>query len=58
MIKQENTVDRFNSRLLFPVNNITGDTIAFGGRIIRESKLAKVLSIHQKQNFIKRKYDF
>jgi DNA primase len=37
-------VDRFNSRIIFPVNNITGDTIAFGGRIIRESKLAKYIN--------------
>ena len=37
-------VDRFNSRIVFPVNNITGDTIAFGGRIIRESKLAKYIN--------------
>ena len=37
-------VDRFNSRVIFPVNNITGDTIAFGGRIIRESKLAKYIN--------------
>ncbi len=36
--------DRFNSRITFPVNNITGDTIAFGGRIIRESKLAKYIN--------------
>ncbi len=36
--------DRFNSRVIFPVNNITGDTIAFGGRIIRESKLAKYIN--------------
>ena len=36
--------DRFNSRVIFPVNNITGDTIAFGGRIIRESKLAKYVN--------------
>ena len=36
--------DRFNSRVTFPVNNITGDTIAFGGRIIRESKLAKYIN--------------
>ena len=26
------------------MNNITGDTIAFGGRIIRESKLAKYIN--------------
>ena len=37
-------VDRFNSRIIFPVNNISGDTIAFGGRIIRESKLAKYIN--------------
>jgi DNA primase len=37
-------VDRFNSRIIFPVNNITGDTVAFGGRIIRESKLAKYIN--------------
>jgi DNA primase len=37
-------VDRFNSRIIFPVNNLTGDTIAFGGRIIRESKLAKYIN--------------
>jgi DNA primase len=37
-------VDRFNSRIIFPVNNISGDTIAFGGRIIKESKLAKYIN--------------
>jgi DNA primase len=37
-------IDRFNSRITFPVNNITSDTIAFGGRIIRESKLAKYIN--------------
>ena len=36
--------DRFNSRIIFPFNNITGNTIAFGGRIIRESKLAKYIN--------------
>ena len=37
-------IDRFNSRIIFPVNNITGDTIALGGRIIKESKLAKYIN--------------
>ena len=36
--------DRFNSRIIFPVNNITGDTIALGGRVIREIKLAKYIN--------------
>ena len=37
-------IDRFNSRVIFPIKNITGDPIAFGGRIIRESKLAKYIN--------------
>ena len=37
-------IDRFNSRIIFPINNITGETIAFGGRIIKESKLAKYIN--------------
>ena len=37
-------IDRFNSRIIFPVNNIIGETVAFGGRIIRESKLAKYIN--------------
>ncbi len=37
-------VDRFNSRVIFPVNNLTGETIALGGRIIKESKLAKYIN--------------
>ena len=42
--KTGKNVDRFNSRIIFPVNNISGDAIAFGGRIIRESKLAKYIN--------------
>ena len=39
-------IDRFNSRIIFPVNNISGDTIAFGGRIVKEkeNKLAKYIN--------------
>ena len=42
--KTKKYVDRFNSRVIFPVNNITGDAIALGGRILRESKLAKYIN--------------
>tara|TARA_Y100000591_G_scaffold300727_1_gene294430 strand:+ start:146 stop:1933 length:1788 start_codon:yes stop_codon:yes gene_type:complete len=42
--KTGKNIDRFNSRIIFPIKNITGDTIAFGGRIIRESKLAKYIN--------------
>ena len=37
-------IDRFNSRIIFPINNISGHTIAFGGRIIREDKFAKYIN--------------
>ena len=37
-------VDRFNSRIIFPINNLTSETIAFGGRIIKESQLAKYIN--------------
>mgnify|MGYP001393975265 CR=1 FL=1 len=37
-------IDRFNSRIIFPINNISSETIAFGGRIIRDSKLAKYIN--------------
>jgi len=42
--KTNNYIDRFNSRIVFPINNLTGETIAFGGRIIKESKLAKYIN--------------
>ena len=37
-------MDRFNSRILFPINNISGDTIAFGGRVVRDGKFAKYIN--------------
>ncbi len=42
--KTQKNIDRFNSRIIFPINNIVGDTIAFGGRVIRESKFAKYIN--------------
>ena len=42
--KTNKSVDRFNSRIIFPINNLTGETIAFGGRIIKKSQLAKYIN--------------
>jgi len=42
--KQNKFIDRFNSRIIFPINNLTSETIAFGGRIIRASQLAKYIN--------------
>ena len=42
--KNNKFIDRFNSRIIFPINNLTGETIAFGGRIIKESPLAKYIN--------------
>jgi DNA primase len=43
-VKTNKFVDRFNSRIIFPINNLTNETIAFGGRIIKESQLAKYIN--------------
>ena len=51
-------IDRFNSRVIFPVKNITGDIIAFGGRIIRESNLAKYINSPETEFYKKGKILF
>jgi DNA primase len=42
--KTNKFINRFNSRIIFPINNLIGETIAFGGRIIKESPLAKYIN--------------
>tara|TARA_Y100001970_G_scaffold261732_1_gene345162 strand:- start:854 stop:2632 length:1779 start_codon:yes stop_codon:yes gene_type:complete len=42
--KSQKFVDRFNSRIIFPINNLAGETIAFGGRVIKNNKLAKYIN--------------
>ncbi len=37
-------VDRFYNRIIFPINNLSNETIAFGGRIIENNKLAKYIN--------------
>ena len=51
-------IDRFNSRIIFPINNLAGDTIAFGGRIIKESKLAKYINSPETEFYKKGKTVF
>jgi DNA primase len=36
--------DRFRGRLMFPIKNLSGQVIAFGGRIIREEEEAKYVN--------------
>ena len=42
--KKNKFVDRFNSRIIFPINNLTSEAIALGGRIVRDSQLAKYIN--------------
>ena len=51
--KTNKFIDRFNSRIIFPINNLTNETIAFGGRIIRESQLAKYINSPESSLFDK-----
>ena len=37
-------IDRFKNRIIFPIFNLSGDVIAFGGRIIKNDKLAKYIN--------------
>ena len=43
--KYNKFVNRFHSRIIFPIKNIVGDTVAFGGRIIKDKKTAKYINI-------------
>jgi len=51
-------IDRFNSRVIFPINNIAGETIAFGGRIIKDGKLAKYINSPETEFYKKGKHIF
>ena len=51
-------IDRFNSRIIFPINNLSGEAIAFGGRIVKESKLAKYINSPETEFYKKGKMIF
>ena len=52
--KKNTYVERFRGRLIFPINNITGQPIALGGRIIEKlDYLAKYINSPE-TTFLKR----
>ncbi len=51
-------VNRFHSRIIFPIRNIVGDTIAFGGRIIQNKKIAKYINSPETEFYKKGRHIF
>ena len=51
-------INRFHSRIIFPIKNIVGDIVAFGGRIIKDKKLAKYINSPETEFYKKGKHIF
>ena len=51
--KNQKFVDRFRNRIIFPIFNLSGDVIAFGGRIINDTNLAKYINSPETEFFKK-----
>ena len=56
--KYKKNINRFYSRIIFPIRNITGDIIAFGGRIIEDKKIAKFINSPETEFYKKGKHVF
>ncbi len=56
--KYNKFVNRFHSRIIFPIRNIAGDVIAFGGRIIKDKKIAKYINSPETEFYKKGKHIF
>ena len=56
--KRNRFANRFNSRIIFPIKNIVGDVVAFGGRIIKESKYAKYINSPETEFYKKGRHLF
>ena len=52
--KKNKYVERFRDRIIFPINNISGNTIGFGGRALEDNKfLAKYINSPETEFFKK-----
>ena len=51
--KNQKHVDRFKNRIIFPIFNLSGDVVAFGGRIIKGENLAKYINSPETEFFKK-----
>ncbi len=56
--KSNKYVNRFHSRIIFPIKNIVGDVIAFGGRIIENKKTAKYINSPETEFYKKGRHIF
>ena len=56
--KYNKFVNRFHSRIIFPIKNIVGDIIAFGGRIINNNKTAKYINSPETEFYKKGRHVF
>ncbi len=56
--KTNNFVDRFYSRVVFPINNLSSEIIAFGGRVIENKKIAKYINSPETEFYKKGKILF
>ncbi len=54
--KDDRLIDRFRGRVMFPIHNLTGKVIGFGGRILSNTKTAaKYLNSPESEIYIKSK---
>ena len=51
--KNQKFIDRFKNRIVFPILNLSGDIVAFGGRIIEDVNLAKYINSPETEFFKK-----
>ncbi len=56
--KYKKFINRFHSRIIFPIRNIIGDVIAFGGRIIQDKKIAKYINSPETEFYKKGRHIF